>query len=74
MPEDGQIDPPPVVFQKMYLLKRGWNPGFFGTVNIILKHIFPENFIEFPEVVQKIWRNLEFLTLHCYKETNDISL
>ena len=23
MPEDGQIDPPPVVFQKMYLLKRG---------------------------------------------------
>ena len=27
------------------------------TFNIILRHIFPENFIEFPQVVQKIWRN-----------------
>ena len=29
---------------------------FFLTFNIILKHIFPESFIEFPQVVQKIWR------------------
>ena len=29
-------------------------PWFFVTFNIILKHIFPENFIEFPQVVQKI--------------------
>ena len=30
---------------------------FFVTFNIILRHIFPENFIEFPQVVQKILRN-----------------
>ena len=29
-------------------------PWFFVTFNIILRHIFPENFIEFPQVVQKI--------------------
>ena len=28
--------------------------GFFVTFNTILKHIFPENFIEFPQFVQKI--------------------
>ena len=32
-------------------------PCFFVTFDIILKHIFPENFIEFPLVVQKIWRS-----------------
>ena len=26
----------------------------FVTFNIMLKHIFPENLIEFPQVVQKI--------------------
>ena len=81
--------PPPVVFRRVYLLKtRRWNPGFFVTFNNILKHIFPENFIEFPQVVQKIWRNslsilaifinflsfLDFLTLPYYKETNYVSL
>ena len=53
-----------VVFQKTYLLKRGWNPGFFVTFNTILKHIVPENFIEFPLVVQKIWiTSLSILTI-----------
>ena len=28
-------------------------PCFFMTFNIILKHIFPEYSIEFPQVVQK---------------------
>ena len=28
--------------------------GLFMTFNIIISHIFPENFIEIPEVVQKI--------------------
>ena len=46
----------PLVFRKLYLLIRGWNPVFFVTFNSILKHIFPESFIEFPQVVQKIWR------------------
>ena len=45
-----------MVFRKQYLLKRGWNTGFFVTFNIIIRHIFPENFIEIPQVVQKIWR------------------
>ena len=58
------------------------------TFNIILKHAFPKNSIEFPLVVHKIWRNslsilaifinfpqfLNFLTLPCYKETNDVRL
>ena len=48
----GQIDPlPPMVFRKMYLLKRPW---FFVTFDIIISHIFPENFIEILQVVQKI--------------------
>ena len=29
-------------------------PWLFVTFDIILRHIFPENFIEFPEVAQKI--------------------
>ena len=63
-------------------------PCFFVTFNTMLKHISPENFIGFPQVIQKIWRNylsilatfinfpqfLEFLLLPCYKESNDVSL
>ena len=33
---------------------RGRSPVFFVTFNIILKHIFPENFIEISQVVQKV--------------------
>ena len=29
-------------------------PWFFVAFSIILKHLFPENFIKFPQVVQKI--------------------
>ena len=36
----------------MYLLERQRSPGFF-TFDIIISHIFPENFIEIPQVVQK---------------------
>ena len=46
-----KLTPCPMVFQKMYLLKRWWN--FFVTLKIMLKHIFPENSIEFPQVIQK---------------------
>ena len=47
-----------MVLRKTYLLKRLWNPGFLWLLfNIILKHIFPNNFIKFSQVVQKIWRN-----------------
>ena len=29
---------------------------FFVTFNLFINHIFPENFIKIPQVVQKIWR------------------
>ena len=67
---------PPVVFQKMHLLKRGWNPDF-------LRHKSHQNFTEIPQVVQKIWslcqyelfsaifiKFLDFLVFACYIETN----
>ena len=44
-------------FSKSVSSKERVKPWFFVTFNIILRHIFPENFIEFPQVVQKIWRN-----------------
>ena len=52
-----QFDPP-YGFPKIVSAKERVKPRFFMTsFNIILKNIFPENFIEFPQVVQKIWRN-----------------
>ena len=50
------MGPPPVVFRKLYLLNREWNHGFFVTFKIIIRYIFSENFIEIPQVVQKLWR------------------
>ena len=43
----------PVVLQKMYLLREG-ETLFFVIFNIIISHIFQENFIETPQVVQKL--------------------
>ena len=45
-----------VVFPKIYLPRRGWNPVFFVTFSITISRTFPENCIEIPQVVQKIWR------------------
>ena len=42
-------------FSKLYRPKRGWNP-VFATFNITISHIFPENFIDIPQAVQKIWK------------------
>ena len=50
----GQFDPPSVFpsgFSKNVSSKER---VFFVTFNIIISHIFPENFIEIPQVVQKI--------------------
>ena len=33
--------------------KRGLKPWFLVNFNIMLRHTFPENFIEFPRAVQK---------------------
>ena len=49
-----QFELPPCGFSKNVPTKERMKPWFFVTFNIILRHIFPENFIEFPQVVQKI--------------------
>ena len=41
-------------FSKNTSSKERVKPWFFVTCNIITSHIFPENAIEFPQVVQKI--------------------
>ena len=43
-------------------------PYCFVIFNIIISHIFPENFIEVTQVVQNI------LIFPCYKEKNDASI
>ena len=51
----GQFDPY-CGFFKNVSAKEIVNSRFFVTFNIILSHIIIENFIEIPQVVQKIWR------------------
>ena len=47
--------PPPLCgFFENVSSEEGLKPRFFVTFNIIIRHIFPENFIEIPQVVQKI--------------------
>ena len=50
----GQIDPPRGFLKNVSSIDRV-EPWFF--VFFMLKHIFSQNFIEFPQVVQKIYRN-----------------
>ena len=46
---EGKCDSPvPVIFPKMHFLE-----SFYVTFNIIIGHIFPENFIEIPDVFGK---------------------
>ena len=50
-------------------------PWFFETFNIIVSHILPENLIEIPQLVQKIWNlffNINYF--HQFFEFSDISL
>ena len=50
-----QFDPPPSYgFSKNVSSRERMKPCFFVTFNIIIIHIFPENFTESPQVVQKI--------------------
>ena len=51
---DSPLPPSPCGFSKSVSSKERERPWFFVTFNIILRHIFPENFIEFPQVVQRI--------------------
>ena len=41
-------------FSKFISSKEREKTWFFVTFNVILRHIFPENFKEFPQVVQKM--------------------
>ena len=41
-------------FSKNAFSKEKVKPWFFVNFNIIISHIFPENFIEIHQVVQKI--------------------
>ena len=43
-------------FSKNLSAKERVKPCFFVTFDIIISHIFPENFIEIPQVVQKLLR------------------
>ena len=43
-----------VAFPKMHLSERQGEPLLFGTFNIVISYTFPENFIEIPQVIQKI--------------------
>ena len=53
--EEGvKLTPPHVVFSKNVSSKERVKPRFFVTFNIIIRHIFPENFIEINQVVQKL--------------------
>ena len=72
-------------FSKNVFSRGKVKPTFFVTFNTIASHNFPENFIEIPQVVQKIWRFYpstltifvdfsDFLTFLCWKEPNDISV
>ena len=53
----GEVNLTPCGFSKIVSSKERVKPWFFVTFTIILRHTFPENFIEFSQVVQKIWRN-----------------
>ena len=77
-----QLDPPPSPqcgFSKNISSKGRVKPWFILTFNIIISHIFPEIFIEIPQVVQKIWRiSLSilaiFIDFHQFFGFSDISL
>ena len=45
---------PPCGFSKNLSSKERVKPWFFVTFNIIIRHVFPENFIEIPQEVQKL--------------------
>ena len=50
----GDLTPLPCGFSKTVSSKDRVKYWFIVTFNIIINHIFPENLIEIPQVVQKI--------------------
>ena len=84
----GSIWPPSCGFSKNISYRERMKLCLFVTFNIIIIHIFPDNFIEAPKAfqkVQKIWsfspsiltifiNVLTFLTFPYYKETHDVNI
>ena len=50
----GKVNLTPCGFSKNVSSKEMVKPWFFVTFNIIARYIFPGNFIEIPQVIQKI--------------------
>ena len=50
----GGVNLPPLFFLKTAFSNEKVKPWFFVTFNIIINHIFPENSIEIPQVIQRI--------------------
>ena len=48
--------PPPGCISKNVFSKEMVKPCFFVTFTFVISHIFPENFIEIPQIVPKTWR------------------
>ena len=74
----------PVVLRKNVFSRERVKTWCLATFNISLSHIFPENFIKIPQVVQTVWRFtlssnnyfnrfFDFLTFPCSKETKDVT-
>ena len=72
-------------FSQKCVFQRKVEVWFLVTFNIIMCHIVPENFIEIPQVVQKLLKFSsstltiftsfsDFLAFSCYKEANDLSM
>ena len=82
--EAGQIDSPSVVFWKLHFLGRGWSPGFLWHLillqdtfflKILLKFLKTFERYDFFSLILTIFIDcLDFVTIYCCKETNDIIL
>ena len=66
--------PPPCGFSKNVSSIERVKAWFFVTFNIILGYIFPENFLEFPQVVQKILRNSQWILANFHQFSSIFSI
>ena len=61
------LTPPPMLFFRKCIFYSAVKPCFFVTINIIISHITVGNFIEIPQVVQKIWRFSQSILTNFYR-------
>ena len=78
----GQFDPPWRFSKTVFSMQRA-KPYIILTSNFIMRCIFPQSFINVPDVFQTLWRLFssvltifinfsDFLSFPCYKETISI--